>query len=199
MWAFRGVGAIATRNRIKGNVPDRGPRINHQIRISPVRLIGAENTQVGIVEIEEARRMAKEAGLDLVEVSPDARPPVCKIMDYGKYKYDRAKKMKKNKAASRAQELKQIRLGRSVKIDPHDVEIRVAQARKFLLAGHKVQITQRFRGREITHKELGLDRLDEVAKALSDVAKIETPPKMLGRQASMTMAPDPRLTKPEES
>ncbi len=157
-----------------------------------MRLIGADNTQVGVIEIEVARSMAQEAGLDLVEVSPDARPPVCKIMDYGKYKYDRAKKVKRNKAASRAQEMKQIRLGRSVKIDEHDVQIRINQARKFLVAGHKVQVTQRFRGREITHKELGLDRLDDFAKSLADVAKIESPPKMLGRQANMVLAPAPK-------
>lgn len=186
--------AITTRRPGGKNPPrsDRGPRINHQIRISPVRLIGADNTQVGVIEIEVARSMAQEAGLDLVEVSPDARPPVCKIMDYGKYKYDRAKKVKRNKAASRAQEMKQIRLGRSVKIDEHDVQIRINQARKFLVAGHKVQVTQRFRGREITHKELGLDRLDDFAKSLADVAKIESPPKMLGRQANMVLAPAPK-------
>lgn len=160
------------------------------IRISPVRLIGPDNTQVGVVEIEDARRIAREAGLDLVEVSPEARPPVCKVMDYGKYKYDQSKKQRRNRSASKAQELKQIRLGRSVKIDPHDVEIRVKQARKFLLAGHKVQITQRFRGREITHKDMGLERLEQIAQDLSDVAKVESTPKLLGRQAAMTLAPD---------
>ena len=145
------------------------------------------------MDIEEARRLAIDSGLDLVEVSPEARPPVCKVMDYGKYKYDQSKKKKKNKSASKAQELKQIRLGRSVKIDPHDVEIRVNQARKFLEAGHKVQITQRFRGREIAHNQLGLARLHGIAETLKDIAKVESPPRLQGRQASMTMAPEKKV------
>ncbi len=160
------------------------------IKISPIRVIGADNTQVGVIETMDALRMAQEHGLDLVEVSPDARPPVCKIMDYGKYKYDQSKKQKKNRASAKASELKQIRLGRSVKIDIHDVEIRVKQARKFLVAGHKVQVIQRFRGREIVHKDLGLKRLDEVAVKLSDVSKVETPARWSGRQASIILAPD---------
>ncbi len=184
---------IATRKTTtqeKGPTRERGPRINHQIRISPIRVIGADNSQVGVIEVEEARRMAEEAGLDLVEVSPEARPPVCKIMDYVNYKYDRSKKQRKNRSASKAQELKQIRLGRSVKIDPHDVEIRVNQARKVLEAGHKVQITQRFRGREIAHNRLGIERLEEIVKVLADIAKVESTPKLQGRQASMILAPD---------
>ena len=164
------------------------------IKISPVRVIGPDNTQVGIIETSEALRLAEEHGLDLVEVSPDARPPVCKVMDYGKYKYDLAKKQRKNRAASKAVELKQIRLGRSVKIDEHDVGIRVSQARKFLLAGHKVQIIQRFRGREIVHKDLGLKRLDRVAEELSDVSKVEMAPRWSGRQASIILAPEKAKT-----
>lgn len=160
------------------------------IRISPIRVIGHDNAQIGVIETAEALRIAEEHGLDLVEVSPDSRPPVCKIMDYGKYKYDQARRQRKNRAASKSAEMKQIRLGRSVKIDDHDVGIRVKQARKFLLAGHKVQITQRFRGREIVHKELGLERLREVAKALSDVAKVEVSARWAGRQASIILAPD---------
>ena len=165
-------------------------RVNHMIRISPIRLINAENEQVGVVDTHEALRMAQEAGLDLVEVVADARPPVCKIMDYGKYKYDLSKKEQKSRAAGKQQELKEIRLGRSIKIDPHDVQIRVDQARRFLMAGHKVQITQRFRGREMMHKELGLERLQKICVDLSDISKIEMAPRWVGRQTSIVLSPD---------
>lgn len=165
-------------------------RVNHMIRISPIRLIDQHNEQVGVVDTHEAQRMAQEAGLDLVEVVADARPPVCKIMDYGKYKYDLSKKEQKSRAAGKQQELKEIRLGRSIKIDPHDVQIRVDQARRFLMAGHKVQITQRFRGREMMHKQLGLERLEKICVDLSDIAKIEMAPRWVGRQTSIVLAPD---------
>lgn len=158
------------------------------IRLSPIRVIGADNEQLGVIETRDAIQMALDQGLDLVEISPDARPPVCKIMDYGKYKYDQSKKDKKGGAKST--EMKQIRLGRSIKIGDHDVEIRVDQARRFILAGHKVQVTQRFRGREIVHKHLGIERLARIAKELEDVAKVETSPRWMGRQASIILAPD---------
>jgi len=159
------------------------------IRISPIRVIGPDNEQVGVVETSDALRMAQEAGLDLVEVVSDARPPVCKIMDYGKYKYEQSKR-KEGKSASKGSDLKEIRLGRSVKIDPHDVKIRIEQARRFLLEGHKVQIIQRFRGREITHKHLGLDNLRRASEELADIAKIEMEPRFVGRQATLLLAPD---------
>ena len=168
--------------------PVQRTRINHMIRLSPVRLIGADGEQVGVIDTQEALRMAQDAGLDLVEISPDARPPVCKIMDYGKYKYELSKKEQKGKSSG--QELKEIRLGRSIKIDPHDVGIRVNQARRFLMAGHKVQITQRFRGREMAHKELGEERLIGVCQSLSDVAKIEMAPRGVGRAITLVLAPD---------
>ena len=158
------------------------------IRISPIRLIGAEGEQVGVVDTDDALRMAQEAGLDLVEVVPDSRPPVCKIMDYGKYRYEQSKKSKGGSGQSQP-ELKEIRLGRSIKIDKHDVAIRVAQARKFLMAGHKVQFTQRFRGREMVHKELGLERLSQICEDLSDISKIELAPRWMGRQTSIVLAP----------
>ena len=175
---------------MRGGPPVQRTRVNHMIRISPIRLIGADNEQVGVVDTHEALRMAQEAGLDLVEVVSDARPPVCKIMDYGKYKYDLSKKEQKNRAAGKQQELKEIRLGRSIKIDPHDVQIRVDQSRRFLMAGHKVQITQRFRGREMMHKQLGLERLQKICVDLSDIAKIEMAPRWVGRQTSIVLAPD---------
>jgi translation initiation factor IF-3 len=135
--------------------------------------------------------MADEAGLDLVEISPDARPPVCKIMDYGKYKYELSKKEQKSRAASKSAEMKEVRLGRSIKIDSHDVQIRVEQARRFLMAGHKVLFAQRYKGREIhTNKEFGLARLREIAEALADVSKVEQPARLLGKQATMMISPD---------
>lgn len=134
--------------------------------------------------------MATEAGLDLVEIVPDSRPPVCKIMDYGKYKYELSQKQRKSRAASKATEMKQIRLGRSVKIDPHDVQIRIDQARRFLMAGHKVHFTQRFRGREIAHRELGLEHLKECVDKLADICKVEQSPRWFGKEASIILAPD---------
>ena len=162
-------------------------RVNHMIRISPIRLIGAENEQIGVVETHEAIRMAEEVGLDLVEIVPDSRPPVCKIMDYGKYKYELSKK---KQPTSKGNELKEIRLGRSIKIDKHDVEIRSAQARRFLMDGHKVQVIQRFKGREFAHKDIGLANLRMFFEALEDIAKVEQPPKPFGRQFTMLLAPD---------
>ncbi|MFK7759761.1 MAG: translation initiation factor IF-3 [Phycisphaerales bacterium] len=163
-------------------------RINHMIRLSPIRLIGEDGEQLGVVETPDAMRMAQQAGLDLVEVVSDSRPPVCKIMDYGKYKYELSKREGKSKSSGG--ELKEIRLGRSVKIDPHDVQIRVNQARRFLLAGHKVTITQRFRGREMMHKQLGEERLFQICQDLSDVAKIEMAPRTSGRAITLVLAPD---------
>ena len=165
-------------------------RINHMIRLSPVRVVGPDGEQVGVIDTHDALRMAQDAGLDLVEVSPDARPPVCKIMDYGKFKYELSKRESKARSAGKQAELKEIRLGRSVKIDPHDVQIRVGQARRFLRAGHKVQITQRFRGREMQHRELGEERLFDICRDLSDIAKIELAPRSVGRQIQIVLAPD---------
>lgn len=165
-------------------------RVNHMIRITPIRLVGPDNEQIGVVETAEAMRMAQEAGLDLVEVVPTSRPPVCKIMDYGKWKYQQSQEDRKKRAASKSTELKQIRMGRSMKIDPHDVQIRIDQARRFLMAGHKVQMAQRFRGREMQHKELGLEHLHEAIKQLSDIAKIEQTARWFGKEASILLAPD---------
>jgi len=143
-----------------------------------------------VVETPEALRMADQAGLDLVEISPDARPPVCKIMDYGKFKYEQSQKERANRAASKSTEMKEVRLGRSVKIDPHDVQIRVDQTRRFLMANHKVMLTQKFRGREIAHKQIGLDRLKDIVNQLQDISKLEQTPRFFGKQASIILAPD---------
>lgn len=166
----------------------RKTRVNHEIRLSPIRLIDQNNQQVGEIETRQAQRMAEEAGLDLVEIQPDVRPPLCKIMDYGKFKYEQSKKQKGQ--SSKGQEMKEVRLGRSAKIDPHDVGIRVKQARKFLMEGSKVLLRQRFRGREMAHKEIGLDRLKQISEDLADIAKVESAPKHVGRDVTLILAPD---------
>ncbi len=164
--------------------------MNHEIRLTPIRLIDQNNEQIGVVETPQALKMAQEAGLDLVEIQPDVRPPVCKIMDYGKYKFELSKRERSNRAASKQQEMKEVRLGRSLKIDDHDVGIRVDQAREFLMEGHKVQLVQQFRGREMAHKDMGIDRLREICDSLGDIAKVEVPPKTFGKRMSLILAPD---------
>ena len=145
---------------------------------------------VGVVDVRDAIQMAGEAGLDLVEVSPEADPPVCRILDFGKYRYEQSKKEKSNRAKSKAAEMKEVRLGRSMKIDPHDIGIRMEQARKFLMDGHKVQIVQNFRGREMLHKERGNQRMADVIEQLSDISRVEMTPRMAGRRMSLILAPD---------
>jgi len=165
-------------------------RVNEMIRISPVRVIGPNEEAYGVLDTIEAKRLAREAGLDLVEVSPHSRPPVCRIMDYGKYKYDQSKKQRKQRAGSSKSELKEVRLGRSMRIDTHDVEMRVNQARNFLLEGHKVQFIQPFQGREMQHKQLGFIRMKEIETALEDIAKVEFPARFNGRRLIMIVAPN---------
>jgi len=145
---------------------------------------------VGVVPIAEALQLAEQAGLDLVQVSGESDPPVCRILDFGKYKYEQSKKEKANRARSKAAELKEVRLGRSMKIDPHDLEIRLNQARRFLIDGHKVQIVQNFKGREVMHRDRGHERMKYVIASLEDVSKVETTPRMAGRRMMVMLAPD---------
>jgi len=145
---------------------------------------------IGVVEVPEAIQLAQQAGLDLVEVSPEADPPVCRILDFGKYRYEQSKKEKSNRAKSKTAEMKEVRLGRSMKIDPHDIGIRMAQARKFLMDGHKVQIVQNFRGREMLHKERGNERMASVIKELADISKVDMHPRMAGRRMTLILSPD---------
>ncbi len=145
---------------------------------------------IGVVEIDEAKRRAFDAGLDLVEVAASSTPPVVRIMDFGRWKYEQSKKDRANKAKSKGAELKEIRLGRSMKIDPHDIEIRLDQARRFLMEGHKVQIVQNFRGREMAHKERGRIRMKQIIETLSDVGKVEMEPRFAGRRITMVIGPD---------
>jgi len=145
---------------------------------------------IGVMKTEDAVLRAREIGLDLVEISPDSDPPVCRILDFGKYRYEQSKKDKANRAKSKALDMKEVRLGRSMKIDPHDIGIRLDQARRFLMDGHKVQIVQNFRGREMLHRERGHERMANVIATLEDIAKVEMEPRMAGRRMTMMLAPD---------
>lgn len=157
--------------------------INEQIRDREVRLIGADGAQLGIMSSRDAMRLAEEAGLDLVKIAPAAKPPVCKIVDYGKFKYEQVRKEKEARKKQRIIEIKEIRL--SPNIDTNDLNTKINAARKFLTKGDKVKVTLRFRGREIAHMNSSKHILDDFAKELSDIAVMEKAPKVEGR--SMTM------------
>ena len=157
--------------------------INEQIRDREVRLIGPDGEQIGVVSSREAQKIADEAGLDLVKIAPNAKPPVCKVIDYGKYRYDLARKEKDAKKKQKTVELKEIRL--SPNIDTNDLNTKMNAAKKFLAKGNKVKITLRFRGREMAHMNSSKYILDEFAESLSDIATVDKAPKVEGR--SMTM------------
>lgn len=152
-------------------------------------VIAEDGEQLGVLEKAKALQTAEEEDLDLVVVSPDSDPPVCRIMNYGKYKYEQQKKQHQAKKKSQGVELKELRLGKSVMIDQHDIEFKVKKAREFLSKGHRLQIFLQLRGREISHSELGIQRLKEFAEALNDISKIEQNPAMLGRRINMLLAP----------
>jgi translation initiation factor IF-3 len=152
-------------------------RINEQIKTSPVRLIDVDGSQVGIIGLREARDLANERELDLVEIAPTAKPPVCRIMDFGKYRYEMAKRERGSKKHASTQ-LKGVRL--SPKISDHDFRFKAEAARRFLHQGHKVKVSVIFRGRLITHKEFGEEVITRFIQALEDVAKVESSPKMEG-------------------
>ncbi len=162
-------------------------RVNEQIRISPVRLIGADGEQVGIVPIEEARRVAAERGLDLVEVAAMARPPVVKVMDYGKYRFEQAKAAKAAKKKQHVIHLKEVKYRPGV--SDHDFNFKTRHARRFLEEGNKVKLTMMFRGRQVTHPELGREVLLRVFAELEEIAKVEMHPKLEGKNMTMVLAP----------
>ena len=162
-------------------------RVNQQIRISPVRLIDSDGSQVGVVPLEEARQRAMERDLDLVEVAPTARPPVCRIMDYGKYKYQENKKAREAKKKQHVIQMKELKL-RS-KIDEHDLQFKLRHARKFLEKHYKVKVTMVFRGREVVHKDLGERILQRVYDEVSDLAGQEGEIKMEGRNMILVLTP----------
>ena len=160
--------------------------INEQIRDREVRLIGADGEQLGIVSSREAQKIADEAGLDLVKIAPNAKPPVCKVIDYGKYRYEMARKEKDAKKKQKTVELKEIRL--SPNIEANDLNTKVNAAKKFLAKGNKVKITLSFRGREMAHMNSSKHILDDFAESLADVAVVEKAPKVEGRSIGMVLA-----------
>ena len=160
--------------------------INEQIRDREVRLIGPDGEQIGVVSSREAQKIADEAGLDLVKIAPNAKPPVCKVIDYGKYRYDLARKEKDAKKKQKTVELKEIRL--SPNIDTNDLNTKVGAARKFITKGDKVKVTLRFRGREMAHMNSSKHILDDLAEQLSDIAVVEKAPKIEGRSIGMVLA-----------
>ena len=162
-------------------------RVNEQIRISPVRLIQDDGEQIGIVSMDEARERATERKMDLVEVAPEARPPVVKMMDYGKYKYEAARAARESRKKQHVIQVKEVKFRPG--IEDHDYKFKLRHARRFLEEGNKVKLTMMFRGRQVTHPELGREVLIRVAGDLEDLGKLETSPSMEGRLMSMIVAP----------
>ena len=161
------------------------PRMNDRIRVPEVRLVGDEGEQIGVVSTDEAKEKARELGLDLVEVAPSARPPVCRLMDYGKYKYEQRKKQQKAREKQHRIKVKGIRL--RPKTDEHDFQVKLNRAKMFLEQGNKVQVTLLFRGREMAHIDLGRNLLARFAKDLEDLCTVERMPKMEGRRMTLLL------------
>jgi len=162
------------------------PRINERIQEAEVRVIGSDGSQLGVMSPEAATERAVEEGLDLVEVAPGSRPPVCRIMDYGRYKYEQKKKLGKGKG--HAASLKEIKL--RPRTDDHDLDFKLKNARRFLMDGDKVKVTVMYRGREMVHREIGRRQLDRVKDMLGTLATVENPPRMEGRFLSMILVPN---------
>ena len=184
---------IKTIGRRPHNAPpqrDTGPRINERIRASEIRLIGADGENVGVVTPERAMVMADDAGLDLVEISPNANPPVCKIMDYGKFKYETQKKEAEARKKQKIIEIKEVKFRPNT--DNHDYDVKMRNVFKFLENGDKVKITLRFRGREMAHQQLGRELLERVAEDTKESGRVENFPKMEGRQMVMLIGPMPK-------
>jgi translation initiation factor IF-3 len=172
--------------------PEQGLRINNRIRVPEVRVI-AEEEQLGIMPTHEALRLAEEKGLDLVEISPRAFPPVCRIMDYGKYKYEEAKKKQQARKRASTVETKEIKF--RPKTEEHDMAFKVKHVRRFLEAGNKVRLAVVFRGREITHPKTGMNVLERVVELCTDIATVEATPNMEGRRMIMVIAPKPGVVR----
>ena len=164
-----------------------GPRINEEISVLRVRLVDERGGMVGVVGRNEALTMAADAGLDLVEIAPGADPPVCKILDYGKFKYEEQKKKNEARKKQKIIEVKEIKLRPS--IDDHDYQVKMRSMNKFIEEGDKVKVTMRFRGRELAHQELGMNVLIRVRDDLEEIAKVEQMPRMEGRQMIMVVSP----------
>ncbi|MEA5050849.1 MAG: translation initiation factor IF-3 [Oscillospiraceae bacterium] len=163
--------------------------MNEEIRDSEVRLVGDDGSQLGIMSAAQALRIAAEKNLDLVKIAPQAQPPVCKIMDYGKYRFEQQKRDKEAKKNQKTVEIKEIRL--SVNIGDHDFDTKLGHAKEFLAQGNKVKASIRFRGREMAHTSLGIDVMKRFAEALSEYGTVEKEPKLEGRSMQMFVAPKP--------
>lgn len=172
-------------NEHKESTINTSIRINEAIRASELRVIGTNGEQLGIMSRAEALKVAEEAGVDLVEISPTANPPVAKVVDWGKYQYQKMKEQQKNRKSNKANELKQMRFG--LKIGTNDLEIKLRKIRDFLADGHKVKILIFYRGREMAHKELGYELIDRVVSSLEEVAVLEQKPQMAGRNLSIVV------------
>ena len=166
---------------------DTGPRVNGRIRAPEIRLIGAEGENVGVVTPERGMALAEAAGLDLVEISPNAAPPVCKIMDFGKFKYDTQKREAEAKKKQKTIEVKEVKFRPNT--DTHDYDVKMRNVTRFLEDGDKVKVTLRFRGREMAHQNLGRDLLNRVADDTKEIGKVESLPKTEGRQMVMMIGP----------
>jgi translation initiation factor IF-3 len=164
--------------------------VNDKIRANEIRLIGAEGENVGVVTPSRALAMAEEAGLDLVEISPNANPPVCKIMDFGKYKYEQQKRESEARKKQKVIEVKEVKFRPNT--DTHDYDVKMRNVLKFLENGDKVKVTMRFRGREMAHQNLGRDLLERVAQDVKELGKVENQPRTEGRQMVMMIGPLPQ-------
>ncbi len=162
-------------------------KVNRKIRAREVRLIGKDGEQIGVVALQDALDRAYREGLDLVEIAPNAVPPVCKVIDYGKYRYQMTKKERESKKSQHQVKVKEIRV--KPNIDSHDLETKLRHARDFLVKGNKVRLTCTFRGRGMAHPELGENLMRNAIETLSDIAQVETPPKLMGRNLSLVLAP----------
>ncbi len=168
---------------------DDGPRMNSDITVSEVRLVDAEGEMHGVVATSKAIEMAEEAGLDLVEVSPNAEPPVCKILDYGKYKYEQQKKANQARKKQKTVEVKEVKM--SPRIEQNDYDVKLRNARRFLESGNKVKVSMRFRGREMAHQDIGRELFTKMCTELEELCVIELHPKFEGRQMIMILGPKP--------
>ncbi|WP_147124599.1 translation initiation factor IF-3 [Shimia sp. WX04] len=187
---YRRTSPIARRPHNAPPQRDTGPRVNDRIRAPEIRLIGAEGENVGVVSPSRALEMAEDAGLDLVEISPNANPPVCKIMDFGKFKYEQQKRESEARKKQKTIEVKEVKFRPNT--DTHDYDVKMRNVYKFLENGDKVKVTLRFRGREMAHQELGRDLLLRVAEDTKEHGKVENMPKMEGRQMIMMIGPLPK-------
>jgi translation initiation factor IF-3 len=166
------------------------PRVNEQIRLSPVRLIDTDGAQLGVVPVDQAMSAAREKGMDLVEVAPNARPPVCRIMDYGRYKYEQAKAEREAKRKQHVTQMKEIKMRPN--IEEHDVEFKTRHIKRFLSERDKVTVTIMFRGREMAHTENGKEVLDDVVEEIGDLAVVEQQARLEGRNMFLILAPNTR-------